>query len=145
MPALPKPPGQRVRRNKDQPAYRQLPAEGRKGKAPPLPRKKPAWRKSTRDRWATLWASPMATTYLDADLPALHRLAHLWDETERVGVGEMSPGALSQITALEDRYGLSPKGRRQLQWEIAQGDTAEGAEAKPERRRLRLVADDKVA
>ena len=40
MPPLPKPPGQRVRRNKDQSDWKQLPAGGSGLKAPPLPTKK---------------------------------------------------------------------------------------------------------
>ena len=77
MAPTPKPPGHRRRRNSDQPTWRQLPAEGRAGKPPALPRKRPAWLKSTREWWATLWASPMATAYVEADVEPLVRLARL--------------------------------------------------------------------
>lgn len=47
----------------------------------------------------------MAATFLEADVPALLRLA------ETVA-----------MTALEDRFGLNPKSRRALQWEIGQAE-----------------------
>jgi hypothetical protein len=135
MPPLPKPPGQRVRRNKDQSTWKQLPEQGSNEPAPPLPTKKPAWLKSTRTKWERLWASPMATTYVDADLIALERMALLWDEIAR---GNSGGGRLNAVQNLEDRFGISPKGRRQLQWEIAKSEVVELPKKKPARR-LRAV------
>ena len=56
----------------------------------------------------------MAAVYLDADVPALVRLAYLMNDTF---VGERAV-ELSEIRALEDRFGLSPMARRRLQWEV---------------------------
>jgi len=132
MPAQPKPPGQRRRRNAGQSQWRQLPAEGRSGAAPDLPDLD--WLDETREWWETIWASPMATAWQPADVDALVRLARMRDADAR---GEGSTTALAQITALEDRFGLSPKARRALQWEIAQADNVERLE--PAKRRLRAV------
>lgn len=114
MAPLPKPRGQTRRRNVDQPNWKQLPADGRKGKAPELP--KHEWLDSTKAWWETLWSSPMAAAWLDADVDALARLAFLRDDFARGGAPAT---CLPAMQALEDRFGLSPKARRALQWEIA--------------------------
>lgn len=112
---LPKPPDQRRRRNKDQGQWQLLPSEGRHGRPPDLPTRRPAWLKATRAWWKTIWASPMATVWLPADVPALVRLATL---VELVGRGEASTVLLWEMRQIEDRFGLSPRSRRALQWEV---------------------------
>lgn len=134
MPAQPKPPGQRRRRNAGQSQWKELPAEGRKGTAPELPDLD--WLDDTREWWATIWASPMATVWQPADVEPLIRLARLRDADAR---GEGSVSALAQITALEDRFGLSPKARRALQWEINAAESSAG-QSQPTKRRLRAVS-----
>jgi hypothetical protein len=67
----------------------------------------------------------MATVWMESDVKPLIRLAELIEREER---GEGSVAALAQITALEDRYGLSPKARRALQWEVEQAEKAEVAD-----------------
>lgn len=144
MPRAPKPPGQRVRRNKDQKQWRGLPAGGRQGKPPALPPKRPGWLKATRAWWATIWASPMAIAWLPADVPALVRLARLIEYDLR-GDGEKE--TWSEIRQLEDRFGLSPKARRLLMWEVSNtpGQTPDEPAPEPDRepladvRRLRAV------
>lgn len=116
MPATPKPPGARMRRNADQPKWRQLDATAPKPKAPTLPTKKPAWLKLTRDWWAAIWASPMATVWLPSDIPTLVRLARIVEADNR---GDAAAGMLAEARQLEDRFGLSPLSRRRLQWEVA--------------------------
>lgn len=135
MPAQPKPPGQRRRRNAGQSQWKQLPADGRKGDAPRLPDYE--WHEETLAWWGTIWVSPMATVWEPADVEPLVRLARLKDADNR---GEGSVAALAQITALEDRFGLSPKARRALQWEIAAGDTT-AAKAPTRKRHLRAVGE----
>ena len=78
----------------------------------------------------------MATTYVEADRIALERMALLWDEIER---GNTGGGRLNAVQNLEDRFGISPKGRRQLQWEIKQADVVEMPKKKASSRRLRAV------
>jgi hypothetical protein len=127
-----KPPNQRRRRNAGQSQWRDLPAEGRKGEAPKLPDAE--WLDSTREWWERIWASPMATIWIDGDLDSLIRLARLRDEFAR---GDLPISGLSAIQQLEDRFGLSPKSRRALQWEIKKGDVVEMPTRKP--RRLRAI------
>jgi hypothetical protein len=79
MAPTPKAPGARRRRNAEQSKWRTLPRAGRAGRAPALPVKRPAWLKRTREWWATIWASPMATAWEDADVDGLVRLAELKD------------------------------------------------------------------
>ena len=119
MPPQPKPPGARVRRNRDQPQWRRL--EGRVAGVPPLPARKPAWLAVTRSWWKAIWASPMATAWLPADVPTLVRLARIVELDNR---GEASAALLAEARQLEDRFGLSPMARRRLQWEVFK--TAEG-------------------
>lgn len=67
----------------------------------------------------------MAVAWLEADLDALYRLAHMKDVVTR----KPEVAALhAQITALEDRLGLTPLARRKLQWEISQAEEAEDEE-----------------
>jgi hypothetical protein len=130
----PKHPSQRRRRNA-QPKVTQLPADGRQEPAPPLPRwlvpdgeggeLEVTYLASTRDWWETVWASPMAAVYEDADVPALVRCARLIDTDTR----KPDPKLGAEIRQLEDRYGLSPKARRHLQWEIVTAEQA-AADAK---------------
>lgn len=136
MPATPKPPGQRVRRNRDQKQWRGLPAEGRRGKAPTLPAKRPAWLRATREWWTTIWASPMATAWLPADVPVLIRLARM---VERELRGEAVVAELAEMRQLEDRFGLSPRARRLLQWEVANAGVKADEEPEPEQRQLAPV------
>lgn len=136
MAPTPKPPGQRRRRNADQSQWRSLPVEGRDGPVPGLPDRESGWLDSTLAWWETLWRSPMAAVYEDADLDPLVRLAHLRDAVAR---DDAPATALTAMQQLEDRFGLSPKSRRALQWEIhrAEGEAAAAPVAKV--RRLRAV------
>jgi hypothetical protein len=71
----------------------------------------------------------MAAVWLDADVPAVARLARLVDQEAR---GEAGSRVLAEIRSLEDRFGLSPMARRRLQWEL---DQVTGASVQPIRRR----------
>src|ERR1700746_2687054 len=134
MAPSPKPPGQRRRRNAGQSQWKELPAQGRSGRVPVLPGEE--WLDSTRAWWATIWRSPMATVWQEADEDSLVRLARLRDDFRR---GELPVSALGAIQQLEDRFGLSPKSRRALQWEIERADV-EAVRTKPAQiRTLRAV------
>jgi hypothetical protein len=78
----------------------------------------------------------MASVWLPADVPALVRLAVLM---EQVFLGDVKKDLLNEIVKLEDRFGLSPKARRGLQWEIATGDAPAKTPAVKTERRLRAV------
>lgn len=122
MAPLPKPPGHRRRERPTQGRWKSLPPAEPFKRPPALPKRKPAWLKSTRDWWRVIWSSPMASVYLAADVPALLRLAEMVEERARGTLGATESVAM---TALEDRFGLSPKARRALQWEVAQADPVE--------------------
>lgn len=135
MAPVPKPPGARVRRNTGQSQWRTLSAG--KVKTPACPRK---WSPSTRAWWRTIWRSPMATAWLEADVPALTRLGNLLE----LLLDEPTAAIASEIRQIEDRFGLSPKSRRQLQWSIVDPAAAAAPEpeptpAAPRERRLRAV------
>lgn len=136
MAPTPKAPGARRRRNAEQSKWRTLPAGGRGTPAPALPRKTPAWLKRTRDWWATIWASPMATVWEDADIEGLVRLAELKDLFAR---GKAPASALPAMQQLEDRYGLNPKSRQAMLWQIDRGEEPAPARQVAEVRRLRAV------
>jgi hypothetical protein len=57
----------------------------------------------------------MAAAYLEADLGALYRLAEL---VERNARGDLPVSGLAAMQQLEDRFGLSPKARQLLQWQV---------------------------
>jgi hypothetical protein len=134
MPGPPaKPASQRRRQNKTT-GRRTLPAAPPKRRVPGLGSRKPAWLKATREWWATIWRSPMSTTWIEADVPALKRLAVLVD---LVGRGQVTAMLLSEMRQLEDRFGLSPLARRRLEWELEAGrdadiETASRKDQKPE-------------
>jgi hypothetical protein len=64
----------------------------------------------------------MATAWLEADVDPLVRLARLRDQEAR---GLMPATGYPAMQQLEDRYGLSPKARRALQWEVTQAEKAQ--------------------
>lgn len=143
MPPPPKPPGTRRRRSSTQTSWRTLDAGARPGRVPALPVRRPAWQPATRAWWRRVWRSPMAATYLEADLGALYRLAEL---VERFGRGELA--VAGELRQLEDRFGLTPKARQLLQWQVlpeappAKGSSASAgapAAAPSNVRRLRAV------
>jgi len=119
MPADPKPPSRRHRRNKVA-GEAILPAAGRQEPAPPLPGIS-VWLEWTKEYWATIWASPMATRWSEFDVPALARLAKLQQDCLVDGDSRR----LAEIRQLEDRFGLSPRGRRLLGWEIEGAEISE--------------------
>jgi hypothetical protein len=130
----PKPSKQRRRRNKA-PAVVKLRPDSRELKPPALPS---GFSPSAHAWWETIWSSPMAAVYLEADVPALVRLAGLVD---RVDSGEATSRVLSEIRALEDRFGLSPLARRRLQWELEQVESEKPVRADQKGRWLRAVSD----
>ncbi len=84
--------------------------------------------------WERLWSSPLASTFVDSDVPALARLFELRDERARAskasrrarlvagskGQPRLSPliSYIAQLDAeirhLEDRFGLTPRARLSL-------------------------------
>lgn len=110
-------------------------------KAPPLPRGR-KWTAKGKRYWEKVWQSPMAITFIDADLPGLERmveLVELIDTAEQRGLY----GLLAELRQLEDRFGMSPLARRRLQWDIDRAaglHNPEQVESKDDDRFLRVVS-----
>lgn len=114
MANTPKPDGH-SRRTRRTASYTYLAAGASGITAPPMPRKnrRGPWTTDAKRAWLEWWASPMATAWIESDKVVLYRALRLVDD---IAAGRTdNHGAL---TALEDRLGLTPKARRQLQWEI---------------------------
>jgi len=112
-----KPDEQRIRRNAPEIPWTDLPAEGRHGRAPALP-KWAALDATGKAWWAWAWKLPEATQWHEAQLPSVVRRAHLeglWQSTEDVRL-------LAEIRQLETILGMTPKARRELRWRIVDGD-----------------------
>ncbi len=127
MPPIRKPDDRRQRRNR--PSLVSLPTTPVAIPEPPS-----GLLRATAATWAQLWSSPLASTFLPSDMPALERLFELRDEWTRVThvarkarltVGHKQQPVLNpllryaaeinaEVRALEDRYGLSPRSRLAL-------------------------------
>lgn len=102
----PKPAAQRRRRNRA-PAPVKLSAEKTtKTKTPTLPGAT-RYSKSTRAWWATVWRSPMAAVWLEADVPALVRLAGLNELLEQ-----------GEATAMVASESLSARSAPEPSWQL---------------------------
>lgn len=140
MPPTPKPTAQRRRRNAIA-GVAKLDKVGRKGPAP-KPKTTVELCPVAMDYWKTLWASPMALVYTDADVFPLSRMAVLVHERET----ERSTAGDSELRQLEDRFGVSPLARRRLNWEIDQaGKAAEDAQPDPPSRPTRTKGDPRLS
>jgi P27 family predicted phage terminase small subunit len=138
---LPKPDDRRKRRNVR--GVRVLPFEV----SVPVPPAPAGLLKTTLSRWEAYWTSPVAAAAdRVTDLPLIERYFRAMDESERVGrvfrkarVTAGSQGQIvlhplsrylsqlsSELTALEDRLGLSPKARAQLGMAIAEAQKTLG-------------------
>lgn len=125
----------RARRNKPKTGDWVVLPEKNDGAAPPLPRIKGLrWLKDTRDWWSTIWASPMATQWQDADVPGLVDLAVCRQQREEMKtanrIGEQMKLA-QYIERREDKFGLTPKGRRDLRWVITEEDAQSAGVERP--------------
>ena len=77
-----------------------------------------AWHPMTLSWWETIWNSPMANEWVDADVPPLVALAALIEQFW------IAPDArvAAEIRMQQREFGLSPLSRRQLQWEIKRAE-----------------------
>lgn len=125
MPPTPKSAALRQRRNKTVTAATISADEGRD--VPELPARTDGcdWHPMVMEWWESVWRSPMASEYLDADMRGgLYLLADLyqvrWNATSHTGLIE----AAKEIRLQEVRFGLTPIDRRRLQWEVERGEQA---------------------
>ena len=146
MPAsYPKPDGQKVTRHAPKFDWVNLPAEGRQGPPPAMPKLR-RWRKATIEAWADLWSSPQATQW-DQSGRTLHAWAVLHHD---LIVDERAPaGIAAEMRNIEDRHGLNPKAMLQLRWRIV-ADEVEAEPSTPKRasaearRRFKVVDPNAV-
>lgn len=123
----PKPAPLRQRRNKAS-TKATLPTEesSRRGKVPKLPEFLTGkWHPGAVEWWNSIWRSPMASEYLDADRHRIYRIVYLmhdfWtskDRRERMALA-------AEIARQETPLGVTPIDRRRLQWEVEKGEQAE--------------------
>jgi hypothetical protein len=90
-----------------------------------------AWRPTTVTWWDTIWDSPMAAEWVDADVPGLLALAILVDEFWTFGDSKIH----AEMRQASREFGLSPLSRRQLQWEIHRAESVAKPKAPPPPRR----------
>ncbi len=146
MPPLPKPAGERRRRNAPLANTLKLPRAGRKGKPPAFPGELNDYDAAV---WADLWRTPMAVAWeLDNNIRTVARYLRVMRAAE-VGLetGDIPAAALAEVRQLEDRLGLTPMARLRLRWEIDGTDDVAAARAakKPPASRRRLKAVDPSA
>lgn len=116
MAPLPKPPGTRERRNQEQAGW--VVATGA-----PVP-EPPAEGETLTEAvayWNDLWAE-LGGMFAKVDRHPIWRAACLHGDLVRGDLdAKAATAAASELRQLEDRLGISPRARRQLQWELAQG------------------------
>ncbi|MFN0092427.1 MAG: hypothetical protein ACKVWR_19515, partial [Acidimicrobiales bacterium] len=109
-------PGEKIGHYKSPLSWVDLPACGRRGPIPLLPRDR-EWSTWTMDRWAKLWRRPEAVMWADDPVsPDVERWALLTDLIW--GTDHPAAGWLQEVRQIEDRLGVSPKARLQLRWRV---------------------------
>lgn len=129
MAPSPKPPGQRVRRNRDAPQWRTLESAA-PAVAPAAP---DHWSAATREWWRVIWLSPMAKLWIDSDVPNLLALGELMELPKK------SAEHYAEIRQMRAHYGLTPASRKSLMWLIPPAEEEESEEPVTRKRHLRAV------
>lgn len=129
MPALPKDPSTRQRRNKTSTAAT-LKSDPEMI-TPDLPERD--WHKMTTQWWADVWSSPMAPEFDESDKHGLFALAMLVNDFWSADSSRDRMQLAAEIRQQSQRFGLSPIDRRRLQWEIERTEEAQrrGATRRP--------------
>ncbi len=123
-----------LRRRRNAPVYEWVKlTETYAGPIPELP-SGTRWTKGTRSWWATIWRTSMATQWDEGDVPALVELAALRQAMMR-GDWRLS----GYVEKRSDKFGLTPKGRRDLRWIVTEEDEQRAGVAERPVRRLRAV------
>lgn len=117
-----KPDSERQRRNAPTFDWVNLPASGREGEPPAMPKGR-EWSETTREAWADLWRTPQATQW-DATWPEFFSWCSLRDQM----LEEPKPTTSAELRMIHDRLGLNPKAMLQLRWRIVEPSEAEKPE-----------------
>lgn len=115
MPAHLKDPAVRRRRNKA--TTRLVLSEEHQVEEPPLPASI-AWHPLTQQWWSDLWASPMATEYLNVDINGLYRVAVLTNDFWTATTPRQRILAQVRLEKADSEFGTNPLARRRLEWQI---------------------------
>lgn len=117
----PKPKEQRVK-NAQTPQWEWtiLPHEGRTEPYPAL--KGEGWTQHTLDWWDTVWRSPQGSQFTDDDIEPLTQIASLIQDFWETDDPKHMISISNQLNTRMDKYGFSPKGRRDLRWIITPED-----------------------
>lgn len=143
---MPKPSGIRQRRNRtgnaatlrpDDPAWTRARERQEVPELPPWGGRR-QWRPEVIAWWVDLWRSPMATEYYRVDFWDLVEIARLKHDLAGVRDATKRPRLMAEIRVQEQRFGLDPRSRRQLQWEVEKGE--EAAERTSQRRQRRAAS-----
>ena len=126
---VPKPAGQRRRRNIAPGARTLRPVSG-KATIPKLPTRRvegrnAQWRAETKAWWERVWSSPMSSEFDPSDIDGLFVLAVLVDTFWR----DPTPEHAKELRLHRQCFGLEPIARRRLQWEIERGEEAQAKTA----------------
>lgn len=136
MPALPKHPSTRARRNMT--STRAVLVPRTDAVIPPMP-EYVVWHTAVRAWWDDCWSSPMVPEWTESDSHVLELAARMmqtvWDEDSSPGQRSM---AAAEVRHLLRECGLTPMARRTLQWEVDRGEQAD--ERTRERRNKAAVA-----
>ena len=116
-----------------------LPAEGFQGPVPAWPLGDTPT-EAEEAAWGDLWRTPQAAAWVRLGwLRTVARYCRMMIEAEERSA---SAALLAQVTALEDRLGLTPKAMRLLLWEVVADELAEArtpARSSQVRQRIRAV------
>lgn len=83
------------------------------------------WHALALKTWFDIWQSPMASEYVEADIPGLFRIIVLTQSFLSFPSAPIS----AELRQLSFNYGLSPMDRRRLQWTIVKtAEAVTGAE-----------------
>lgn len=122
----------RQRRNKTS-TRAKLRIAGEPPKAPELPEiADRIWDRMTILWWRSVWASPMAAEFVEADHHGLFKLALLEDDYWKAKSPTARKELASEIRLQRQCFGLTPLDRRRLQWEV---EKVEDAQDKGRKRR----------
>lgn len=93
-----------------------------------------AWHPEARRAWDTWWSSPIASEWVDADVPGLIETIRLVNDFWTEPKADTRRSLRAEVRMSLREYGLSSLGRLQLRWELKRLDEAPSAPRKPERR-----------
>lgn len=93
------------------------------------------WGDEVRKWWADIWTSPMATQWQAGDVHALQDLARLKQAFWATNDLRLA----AELAKREDKFGLTPRGRRDLRWVVTEVDAVQAGFGPATVRRLRAV------